>query len=277
MKIKVLLIIGILLLIAPNVYAACGAFEIPTLGGQCCVPARRSVMAPLGYDCSNNEYKLFQFDNGLMCCRDDDSGGGGPGPTISGSIDEIYIEAIHPRTVTLGDGVNGTLIVKVSCTSDPFSIPPVLKFGPSYEETYSPATCTPNATKTEHTEISSYDFSYIFPEVGKYLVIPVGGSEGKWITVVPASESDPVEPLESGLEGETIPDVIDHITDIVFYILSGLTLMFLVLGGMTIISASGQPEAITRGKNIIKATLIGYAIILIAKGIVELVMVILND
>lgn len=66
-------------------------------------------------------------------------------------------------------------------------------------------------------------------------------------------------------------EIIDNIIDFIFKIAIALAPLMIVIGAFYIMTAGGDTNRVTTGKNIILYTLIGFAIILLAKGLVAVI------
>ncbi len=71
----------------------------------------------------------------------------------------------------------------------------------------------------------------------------------------------------------TVPvaTVLKRLADILFYILVGLALLFVVWGGIAFVAASGDPNKIENAKRIVIFALIGIGVGAVAFGIVNLI------
>ena len=77
--------------------------------------------------------------------------------------------------------------------------------------------------------------------------------------------------LEPPIEHENFGDLIDAIIKFIFNIALVLAPLLIVIGGFYFVAAAGDPSKIETGKRIIFYTLIGFLIILISRGLVEVI------
>lgn len=77
--------------------------------------------------------------------------------------------------------------------------------------------------------------------------------------------------LESPIEHKNFGDLIDAIIKFIFNIALALAPLLIVIGGFYFVTAAGDPSKIETGKRIILYTLIGFLIILISRGLVEVI------
>lgn len=77
--------------------------------------------------------------------------------------------------------------------------------------------------------------------------------------------------LESPIIHKTFGDLIDAIIKFIFDIAKVVAPLMIVIGGFYIVAAAGNPSNIETGKKIIFYTLIGFFIILISRGLVEMI------
>ena len=199
--------------------------------------------------------------------------------------------------------MNGRIGIRVTCFREVVMGTPFIDFGEGggFEEVLrsegedcngnilyvSPlCTCDSSTEDTEEKVVDcSYPFSHTYNSAGAFSVTPqdflaatnsVGLSETVTVVAVPPAPTpgggSGLNPLEAGTAAELTRAVVD----VIFYILSGLAVALIMLGGITIITAAGSPTQLTKGKQIIIYTIIGYALILVARGIVALVFRVLD-
>ena len=78
--------------------------------------------------------------------------------------------------------------------------------------------------------------------------------------------------LASGqFELEDMPILVTNIVDLLLYFVTWITMIFLIIGGYLYITASGNPEALERGKKTISGTIVAFIIIIVSKVIVTFV------
>jgi hypothetical protein len=77
--------------------------------------------------------------------------------------------------------------------------------------------------------------------------------------------------LEPPIEHETFEDLIGAIISFIFTIALVLAPLLIIIGGFYFVAAAGDAKKIETGKRIILYTLIGFLIILISRGLVEVI------
>ncbi len=77
--------------------------------------------------------------------------------------------------------------------------------------------------------------------------------------------------FQNPLEYETFRDLIYAIIDFIFYIVVAIAPLMVIIGAFYILTAAGDPKKIGTGKNVIIYTLIGLAIILLARGLIAMI------
>ena len=87
------------------------------------------------------------------------------------------------------------------------------------------------------------------------------------ITIFANGEITFRNPLQYGTFGE----LIDAIVNFIFTIALALAPLMAIVGAFYIMSAGGDPKKVGAGKSIIIYTLIGFAIILFAKGLISMI------
>jgi hypothetical protein len=92
-------------------------------------------------------------------------------------------------------------------------------------------------------------------------------------TVTPAP---PTQFLPNPLGDQTIPDVLCRIGGWLFTIAIPLTAIMIIIGAFQIMFAGGNEEKVATGKRTIIYTVVGFAIILSATGIIYVIQELLN-
>jgi len=77
--------------------------------------------------------------------------------------------------------------------------------------------------------------------------------------------------FQNPLEYETFGELIDAIIKFIFNIAIVVTPLMAIVGAFYILTAGGDPKRVGTGKNIILYTVIGLAIILLARGLVAMI------
>jgi len=77
--------------------------------------------------------------------------------------------------------------------------------------------------------------------------------------------------FQNPLQYETFGELIDAIIKFIFYIAVVIAPLMVIIGAFYILTAGGDPKKIGTGKNIIIYTLIGLAIILLARGLIAMI------
>ncbi len=77
--------------------------------------------------------------------------------------------------------------------------------------------------------------------------------------------------IENPLEADSFEEIINSIIDVIWNLSVVLAPLMIVWAGVLYITSGGNPEQITKAKNIIIYTLVGFAIILLSKGFFEII------
>ena len=72
-------------------------------------------------------------------------------------------------------------------------------------------------------------------------------------------------------EGTQFEDIIDRIIDFIFRIAIVVAPLMVVIGGVMIATAAGNPQQVARARNLLIWTAIGFAIVLLSKGIIVII------
>lgn len=71
-------------------------------------------------------------------------------------------------------------------------------------------------------------------------------------------------------------EIINSIINFIFYVAIALSPFMIIIGAFYLLTSGGEPRRIDTGKKIILYTLIGFAIVLLAKGIMNVIEQILG-
>ena len=82
--------------------------------------------------------------------------------------------------------------------------------------------------------------------------------------------------LENPIGAENFGKLVDRIIDIFFTLALVVTPLMIVIAGLLFVTAAGNPNQVQTARNILLYSLIGFLIILVAKGIVELFIEVLT-
>jgi len=74
--------------------------------------------------------------------------------------------------------------------------------------------------------------------------------------------------IENPLEAETFTELLDTIMNFLFWLAVVIAPLLLLYAGFTYITAAGNPEKVRTANRIILFTIIGFIIIIAAKGII---------
>ncbi|MBU1045543.1 pilin [Patescibacteria group bacterium] len=217
----------------------------------------------------------------------------------------VFISDIGPTNIQTGYTVNGILIIEGHCFGDVSNMEtfhPIINFGeappphasaPDEPLEGEPCICVPRVDSTwdDQTIIRcSYNFSHTYTRSGTFTVTPKGSSssvigsspavdftgspETVYVTAasIPTPHGNDLNPLVATGTAE----LIRQLTDRIFIYFSALAVLFVIIGGFTILTAAGSPTQVTKGKKIVLFTIIGYALILLARGIALLIVKILG-
>jgi hypothetical protein len=77
--------------------------------------------------------------------------------------------------------------------------------------------------------------------------------------------------IENPLDVDSFEDIINKIIDFIFNIALVLAPLMIVWAGGLYITSGGNPDKITKARNIIIYTLTGFAVILLSKGFVVII------
>ena len=82
--------------------------------------------------------------------------------------------------------------------------------------------------------------------------------------------------IENPLKAKTFGGLINNLITFIFWIALALFPLMIVIAGIYFVTAAGDPKQVERAKGIILYTLIGFIVILVAKGFIELLKQVLE-
>lgn len=130
-----------------------------------------------------------------------------------------------------------------------------------------------------------YSFLHIYTNPGTYTIsvsvnMPgstfTGGSSVEVMThTIIIREPTPPQPSPGGnpLVATSVEEIFSSLANFIYWVGSGVLLAMLVFGGLMILTSGGNPQNISRGKKAIFYSLIGFAIMSLARGIIQLIFI----
>lgn len=82
--------------------------------------------------------------------------------------------------------------------------------------------------------------------------------------------------IRNPLQFESLEQLLDAIIDFLIKIGAPLAVIMIIYAGLTWMFAAGEPEKISKARSIIIWTIVGYSIILVAKGILLVIQSVLG-
>jgi len=79
-------------------------------------------------------------------------------------------------------------------------------------------------------------------------------------------------PIKAG----SIPELIKTIVDLIFYIAVAVVPLMVVIGGIMFMMAAGEPQKVSKAKNVLLWSIVGMAVILLSRAIGALIGDIVN-
>ncbi|MDI6602528.1 MAG: hypothetical protein QME57_00195 [Patescibacteria group bacterium] len=76
--------------------------------------------------------------------------------------------------------------------------------------------------------------------------------------------------LPNPVEAKTFGELINNIINFIFNIALAIVPLMIVIAGFYFVTAGGDPEQIKKAKDLIFYTVVGFIIILLARGVIEL-------
>jgi hypothetical protein len=84
------------------------------------------------------------------------------------------------------------------------------------------------------------------------------------------SPSDDTFCICSPTTNTNLQDLLDDIINYIFWIASAITPILIIIGGFYFITSGGEIERVNKAKRIITYTIVGFAIVLFARGLVAI-------
>ena len=206
---------------------------------------------------------------------------------FSYSFVQIFFTEINPLNIIEGDVVSGNIEVDVSCAGlEKADAEPAIDFGDGNSNHFEKCSCDASDSVGIKTVNCNIHFTHTYNASGTYAVMPFasyGAGMGftnlgdtaygsiKTVRVTAPPHPGPSTTTENPLATSTLPGLVNSVSNIVVYIVSGLALLLIMIGGFYITISSGNPDQMTAGKKIIIYTVIGYVLIMLARGIVNLI------
>jgi len=82
--------------------------------------------------------------------------------------------------------------------------------------------------------------------------------------------------IPNPLEAETIPEIIEAIGDLIFYVGLALVTLMILIGGIMFITAAGDPQKVATANRLFFWTAIGAAVVIFAKAVTGIIAYILG-
>ena len=73
------------------------------------------------------------------------------------------------------------------------------------------------------------------------------------------------------LQGENIESIVNNVIDFIFNIAIFLAPLMIIYAGVLFVTAGGNPEQVKKAKAVIIWTLIGFVLVLVSKGVSDLI------
>ena len=203
---------------------------------------------------------------------------------------EIQNVQIKPSNIV---GVGGTVTVSFDFYGSPLAIrgqqavEPFVSFGDGESELGSACIGNPDANSPQKC---SYTFTHSYDTPGEYTItinlnaigVGFGGGGGGTLTsetrrIIVASPPSPTPgPTQNPIMATSVESLLQSITNFVYWIVSALLLVMIALGGLTYLTSAGNPEAVSKANRILFYSLLGFAIMSLARGIIQLVLVLIG-
>lgn len=79
-------------------------------------------------------------------------------------------------------------------------------------------------------------------------------------------------PQPKGAASTSLPDVITQIVNLALYIVGGVAVLFLIIGGFQFIVAAGNPAGVQKAKTTVLYVIIGLAIVILSNSAIRFII-----
>lgn len=148
--------------------------------------------------------------------------------------------------------------------------------------------CADSENSPEGLTECDFNFIHVYDAARTYIirVTAEGGPPGliyppftgaqQTITITEKTGSGFATSIQPALEATTTAAIIRSAITVVYWIVSGLLVLIIVIGGYVILTSTGSPERVSQGRKIIVYAIIGFAIMVVSRGILEIIYLILG-
>lgn len=77
--------------------------------------------------------------------------------------------------------------------------------------------------------------------------------------------------IENPLKAESFEELIENLIDFIFWVAVVIVPLMIIIAGFYFLTAAGNPERVNTAKRIIFWSIVGFAIVLLAKGIISMI------
>ena len=138
------------------------------------------------------------------------------------------------------------------------------------------------STGAENFVVCKKNFYHVYLTQGSKLVMAdlscgTGIVSSKHVEVSVTTSTRPVFPtgLATPIVSTTIEEIIRRVTDIIYWLFASVAIIFILIGGMQILTSAGVPAQIAKGRRTITYALLGLGILTLARGIILLIYLVL--
>jgi hypothetical protein len=195
--------------------------------------------------------------------------GGGAGTQIF-----VYI---NKNSAEIGDIISGKATLRVYKGKTAVFY---VEYGDSIRDSMS--SCSAVNTDKDYIECD-YEFIHIYDKPGKYNLVAAAFVDAHSTIkaspeiIVISSSSDPVSTSTgAAIEATSTAAIIKKIAGVVYWVVGSLFVLIFMIGGFMFLTSSGNPNQITKAKEIITYAIIGITIMALARGIIEFIKLVLD-
>ena len=198
---------------------------------------------------------------------------------------ELFLNIENP-SVSAGEAIKGTAIARVyerhgggisHCEIG-------VDFGDSTPSLRFPCSHDPNTGGTSGYTECQENFVHVYTTAGTKTIRMYASCGGHGaaalktfsIIVSPAPTSSPPTVLEPGIAATSIEEIIERIVQIIYWIFTSLAVIIILIGGFIVLTSAGNPRLIAKGRQAVLYTLLGFALLTLSRGIIELIFVIIG-
>ena len=190
-------------------------------------------------------------------------------------------ESVRPNNIQAGGGVLVSFDARAPASVDE-CVEPYVSFGDGSPGVSLDFCCAALFGGAQDADCH-YEVTHLYERPGEYTIeISLSHITGltsidtRAYTQLALSVATPPQPPTpvthlNPLRITSISELIEFSAGFIFWLGTAILVIMIVVGGFTVLTSAGDPARVTRGRNILFYSLLGFAIMTLARGIIELI------